>query len=192
LEKMQMDRKVVLAVLPLCAALMAPLAGADTGEWTGNVNFSLGSKALDQDDWEPVEDQGEFGVSVDFGKKDWPVNIVIALYGSGDESSYQGYDVEGTTSEFRVGVQKAWSPSPNMHPFIGGGIALIGAEYKVEPVSDDDTGTGLWINGGIFWTLGTAFNLGFELGHSQADVTLFGVDGEAGGGHAAIILGYHW
>jgi len=56
----------------------------------------------------------------------------------------------------------------------------------------DDSSIGIWLNGGIYWTLGEAFNLGFELAYSHAKVTVFGEDANAGGGHAGILLGYHW
>ena len=58
------------------------------------------------------------------------------------------------------------------------------------PVSDDNNGIGIWLNGGVYWTLSQHFNLGLDLRYSQADVTLFDVD--AGGTHAGVILGYHW
>ncbi|MBN1381681.1 MAG: hypothetical protein JXA41_08405 [Deltaproteobacteria bacterium] len=164
--------------------------------WTGNVNFTLGAKALDEDDWEPVDEHVALGINVDFRKMEWPVNLAIALIGSADDDDYRGMDIEGTTSEFRFGIKKIWEPTQTMRPFIGGGLALIRAELEGEylgyKVSDDDTCFGFWIDGGIYWTINRSFNLGFELGYSKGEVTLFDVDGEAGGGHAVIIIGYHW
>ena len=58
--------------------------------------------------------------------------------------------------------------------------------------SADDDAIGFWIGGGIYWTLGEHFNIGFDLRWSKAEVTINGVDGEAGGGHAGLLLGYHW
>ena len=78
-----------------------------------------------------------------------------------------------------------------MRPFLGGGVDFITAKikgtYQGQSAEDKDTGTGFWISGGIYWTLGKSFNLGFELGFSQATVTLFNVDGEGGGGHAGFL-----
>ena len=44
--------------------LVLAATGAAAGDYTGNVNFLLGTKTLDDGDWEPVESQGEFGALV--------------------------------------------------------------------------------------------------------------------------------
>ena len=170
-------------------------ANANANEWTGNVNFFLGQKTLDEDDWTPLDKQAEFGVLVDFKQQSWPVSIAIDFLGSIDVETESGIDLEGSTTEFDVGVRKIWEVAgSSLRPYIGGGLAFINAEFKATnfPVSDSDSGTGIWLNGGVYWTLGQHFNLGLDLRYSQADVTLFGEEGEAGGTHAGIILGYHW
>ena len=133
---------------------------------------------------------------VDFKQQDWPVSIALDFLGSYDEVTEIGVNFEGTTSEFDVGVRKIWDASgSSIRPYIGGGLAFINAEIKAigfNTVSQDDSGTGIWFCGGVYWTLGQHFNLGLDLRYSQADVTLYGVEGEAGGTHAGIILGYHW
>ena len=190
--------KKALLVLGLSVVFFCVSSGQARAaqEWTGNINFTLGAKALDDDDWEPVEDQGEFGINVDFRQKDWPVNIAVALIGAGAEDTYEGMDVESVTSELRFGVKKIWAPNETMRPFLGGGLALVTGDlelgYLGDKISDDDSGLGVWLEGGVYWTIGGAFNLGFEIGYSTAEVTLFGVDVDAGGGHAGLLLGYHW
>ena len=165
-------------------------------DWTGNVNFTLGAKALDKDDWEPAEEHGEFGINVDFRRQEWPVNIAIAILGSAGDGDIEGINVDGATSELRFGIRKIWEPNEIMRPFLGCGLEFISAEFEASylgsKVSDDDTGAGIWLCGGIYWTLNNSFNLGFELGYSTGEITLFDEDGDAGGGHAALLLGYHW
>ena len=169
---------------------------ANANEWTGNVNFFLGQKTLEENDWAPADEQAEFGVLVDFKQSHWPVSIAIDLLGSIDKVTVSGVDIEGSTSEFDIGVRKIWEvANSSIRPYIGGGLAFINAEIKAtgfNTVSQDDNGTGIWLNGGVYWTLGQHFNLGLDLRYSQADVTVFGVDVDAGGTHAGIILGYHW
>ncbi|HNY64486.1 MAG TPA: hypothetical protein PKM41_03550 [Deltaproteobacteria bacterium] len=166
------------------------------GGWTGNLNLTLGGKYLDDDDWDPVENQGELGISLDFRERHWPVNLYLALLGSAAEDTVRGIDVEGSTSELRFGVRKIFDADRVVRPFIGGGLAFISAEMEGElggvSVSDDDSGVGLFISGGIYFTLEKAFNLGVEVGYSAAKVDFLGVEGEAGGAHAALLLGYHW
>ena len=180
----------------LAVALVLFFVSANANAWTGNVNAFLGQKTLDEDDWAPLDKQAEFGVLVDFKQQDWPVSIAFDYLGTYDEATEFGVNVEGTTSEFDVGVRKIWEVSgSSIRPYVGGGLAFVNAEFKrttFPTVSDDDNGTGIWLNGGVYWTLGQHFNLGLDLRYSQADVTLFGVEGEAGGTHAGVILGYHW
>jgi hypothetical protein len=72
---------------------------------------------------------------------------------------------------------------------------MINAEIEAEAyglsVSVDDA-VGFWIGGGVYWTLGEHFNIGFDVRWSKAEVTIDGLDFEAGGTHAGLLLGYHW
>ena len=181
----------------LATILMLFVFNAHANNYTGNVNFFLGQKSLKSEDWSPMEDQDAFAVLVDFKQSSWPVSIAIDLLGSSQESTDYGFNFEGTTSEFDIGVRKIWETSgTSIRPYIGGGLAFINAEAKVSylyaSVSDDDTGLGLWLNGGVYWTLGQHFNLGLDLRYSKAEVTVYDVNVEAGGTSAGLILGYHW
>lgn len=180
----------------LALMLMSFVASAGASQWTGNVNFFLGQKSLDSDDWGTLDEQGAFGVLVDFRQENWPVSIALDFLGSADDTTRLGNTIDGMTTEFNAGIRKIWEISgSSVRPYLGGGIAFINAELErtnVFVVKDDDSGTGLWLNGGIYWTLGQHFNLGLDLRYSEADVTLFGVNGEAGGGFAGLLLGYHW
>ena len=73
---------------------------------------------------------------------------------------------------------------------------MINAEMEAEVyglgVFSADDAMGFWIEGGIHWTLAEHFNIGFDVRWSKAEVTINGVDGEAGGSHAGLLLGYHW
>ena len=184
-------RKSIIAVLFVMFA-----ATAHGNQWTGNVNFFLGAKSLDSTDWDPVDDHASFGVLVDFGKRDWPVNIAIDLLGSYGEETLGGTKFEDRTSEFNVGVRKIWQVSgTSMRPYLGGGIAFVYSErerFTLVRVVDDDNGTGIWLNGGIYWTLGQSFNIGFDIRVTQADVTVFGIERDAGGTYGGLLLGYHW
>ena len=170
--------------------------------WTGNVNLLLGAKALDEDDWEPIHEHGQGGLLVDFRPADWPVSIAVDFLRSRDSDSVFDpgsglfVDVRGETSELNLGVRKIWDERPSVRPFVGGGLAHISASLRASAaglrVSDSDNSIGFWLNGGVYWTLGESFNLGLDLRYSQASVNLFGVSTDAGGGHAGLLLGYHW
>ena len=197
-----MFKKYIIAVLALVPFLLSASVASAQNQWTGNINVFFGQKNLDKDDWEPVEEQSEFGIEVDFRKKDWPVNIAIDVLVSSDDQSiiepfFGQVDVEGKTTEFNIGIRKIWDEFSSVRPFIGGGLSFIRAEFEgtipgLGSASDSDTGVGIWLGGGVYFTLGEHFNLGVELKYSDADVTLFDVDAAAGGTHYGLLAGYHW
>lgn len=180
-------------------ALMTSPALAAAG---GNVNLFLGGKTLDND-WAPFDEHGEFGILIDVGDEYWPVNFAIDLLGSSKQIDYWDGYTYTSTSEIDIGARKVFDIyGTTLHPYAGGGLALVSARiedayYNWDPVcgylcADEDTGLGIWLNGGIYMTLGQSFNLGLDLRYSQADVTLGGATVDAGGTHAGILLGYHW
>ncbi|MEJ2391093.1 MAG: hypothetical protein P8019_06775 [Gammaproteobacteria bacterium] len=169
---------------------------AYASDFTGNVNFFLGQKSLKSSDWSPLENQTAFAVLVDFKQNNWPVSIAIDTLGSYKESTVSGIKFEGSTGEVDLGIRKIWDVSGTaMRPYVGGGIAFIKAKLQGTygfTVSDEDNGVGYWLNGGIYWALTPHFNLGMDLRYSQAKVTLYGIEVEAGGTSAGLIAGYHW
>jgi len=44
----------------------------------------------------------------------------------------------------------------------------------------------------VYWKLAEHFKIGLEGKVSTADVTLFGVEVDAGGGHLGLLAGFHW
>lgn len=165
-------------------------------QWTGNVNLTLGGKYLESGDWDPVENQTELGVSFDFRERSWPVNLLVQYLGSSADETLHGVDVKGQTSEFRLGIRKIFEPDAVIRPFVGAGVASVWAKTRGEAggfsVSDDDSALGIFVDGGVYFTLNRAFNLGAEVGYSTAQVDFMGEDSEAGGAHAGLLLGYHW
>jgi hypothetical protein len=185
------------------AVCFSPKTAADA---EGHVNFFLGQKSLDSDDWDPVDKQPEFGAVMSFGGADWPVLIAADVLTSADEedifdSFFGSATLKAATFEAAFGARKIWDVG-NTHPYVGGGIALVGAgvEYDtgVFDVDADDSAIGPWIGGGVFWRLGSRFNLGFDARWSDAEVDLdFGLDVvaqdvSAGGFHGGVTVGFGW
>ena len=198
-------KKITFLVIACFLFSIPNLAICD--ESTGNVNLFWGTKQLDEDDCAPTDEHDELGILVDYKEKSWPVSIAISYLSSSDEQTadydyyYNGVgigtaDLERKTTELSLGIRKIWDGSPSLRPYIGCGIALISAEFEASAlgtsVSDDDTATGFWIAGGIYFTISESFNVGFEYRLSQAEVTLFDVEAEAGGTHTGLLFGFHW
>ena len=190
----------LLLSLPL---LFTTTTHAEEG-WSGNVNLLLGSKGMSDRDWLATS-HGEVGVLLDFGRTDWPVNIAIDMLSSRGEFTGLAYgpgwgivyvEEEVKTRELDLGVRHYFDLGTNMRPYFGGGLALVSLEtdWRIDSgawLHDEGKGGGLWLNGGLKWEL-DAFNIGFDVRVTAADVTVDGGDVSGGGGHAGLILGYHW
>lgn len=188
------------------ALLVSTLSPIEPVQASGNLNVLMGFKSMEKTDWEPVEVQAEAGFMLDFRDKSWPISIALDFLGSYNEEggtiSVPGTgpvtaEWEGTTSEFNGGVRKYWGKDSVMRPYLGGGLAFIGASLEAKTgrfdyVRDSDYGVGLWLNGGVVWTVSKHFNLGFDVRVTAADVTVFDQTRKAGGFHSGLILGYHW
>ena len=189
MRRARMRIALALAVLFFVLGLMNPAIAR--AESKGEVNFILGKKMLDQADWEPVEDQGEFGAEVTWGGSDWPIAFATDIVASSHGGDLSFFQVEGQTSELAFGLRKIWEAGA-ARPYLGGGIAKIDAQLESNGVREDDTALGGWLGAGIFWRLGSRFNIGLAGRVSRGKVTVFGLEREAGGTHAGLILGWGW
>ena len=121
--------------------------------------------------------------------------IAIDIMAGVGSETLNNVDIESETTEFNIGARKIWDNSKQVRPFVGLGLAFITAELKTEvgglTISADDSGTGYWLGGGVYWTI-KHFNIGLELKYSSAKLTIGNVDCDGGGGHAGLLLGYHW
>lgn len=168
-----------------------------------NINFLLGSKGLDDDDWGDADRQSAFAVETTFGETSWPVYVALDLLGSVHYDEFQvlfprgEVDVFQATTEFDFGVRKIWK-SGKARPFVGGGFGIIGGSQEIPTgiglltVDDSDATLGMWFNGGAFWRLGKKFNIGVDFRLSGGEVTLFGQDVQAGGATLGLLLGWGW
>lgn len=186
-----------------------------------NLNFVLGSKLLDSNDWPVADNQGSIAFLSTFGSSSWPVQVAIDILGSASGSTavlypepgveIRGNDLVDSTFELGVGVRKIWRAG-RARPFVGGGLAVIWGQQEVEflppppadgegnehvpfpplVLSEDDEAPGVWIDGGIFWRLGRMFNIGLEARYSRAELSFAVREVEAGGFNLGLILGWGW
>lgn len=176
-------------------------ARAEEDRPTGNVQFLLTQKMLDEDDWSPMETQRGFGVMGDFKMSSWPIAIAAGYQTTSDSDNLFGADMDATTDELDLGVKYIADQVGNVRPFVGGGLTQ--ARGKMEGsgpggnLSVSDTGVGFWLSAGVYWTLAEHVNLGGHVKFSSAEVTLEdpsigSFDLEAGGSSLAVFVGYHF
>lgn len=188
------NRKTVLfglGLMVMAASMAASPVQAD--EYDGNVRLAFGQKRLDSDDWNTVDRQNEIGMIFDVKKASWPVSVALDLFFSGEDKNVTGEE-RGSTSEQHLGVRKIWAINDSkFHPYLGGGIAFIQADYEVIGSSKEDgSGVGGWIGAGVDWHLSKRMSLGVDVRYSKADVTINNNDVNAGGFHSVLTLGYRW
>jgi opacity protein-like surface antigen len=194
----ELNVKIIsLIELAIATALILTLPLAQASDWTGNVGGSIGSKNLDDDDWSSLDNMESVGFLFDIKKRGWPVSLTYDLIASGDTRTRGDTKGEAYTLENQFGIRKTFTlTDSNMRPYIGGGVTLISAEIKNKTAGvstrDDDDATGFWLGAG--WYVGVTDNvdIGFDVRYSQAEVTIFDQDREAGGFHYAANASYHW
>jgi hypothetical protein len=196
-------RRLLLSLLltGTVSTLSAPAAFC-----AGNVLFSLGGRQL-EDDAEPFDEQGEFGVNLMYGKETWPVSLSFALLGSYDEQRVSApfglpallVDAELGIGELAVGVTKVWEKHTHARPYLGGGLSFLSARIEATEVTtglsrDADDGTvAPYAEGGVFWRLGKGFNIG--LGARLlfgAEVEFEGVEIDANYSQVHGLIGWGW
>jgi len=176
----------------------------------GYINFMLGQKLFQSDDWNPIDKQASFGVEGVYGPAKWPVHIDTYLERSSeskDAIAYGGfpYHIQATTRELGVGANKTWTMK-KFYPYLAAGLLYVKIDVAVEQSgfsgSDGDNGFGGWGSAGAFYRVGSAFNLGGAVRYSAADVDFnayqtdhinFGGANIQGGGFAfGVLLGWGW
>ena len=196
----------------VAAAFVTSAAPALAGP--GYVNFTLGQKMFDSEDWDPIDKQTSFGVESAFGPAKWPVQMAVYLTRSSKEKSGQVEDsfnqlvavtLDATTTEFGFGLNKSFGES-KIRPYIGAGGVYTNTEFTIREsgtsASDNGNGFGFWGGAGAFFRMGPSFNLGGGVRYSSV-TTDFGpfsglnasydyTDINSGGVAAHVLIGWSW
>lgn len=188
-----------LALAPLGACAVSPsneaLVAAAESHWSderpNHIAILLGQRSLDEDDYEPVEDQIVFGFEFWREHADDVVGWEAGLQGSGDDGEIAGFDVEGSTGELYGGVRKSFGTGA-IRPYVAAGLSVIRSEVEVDGFgSDDDTSLGLYAHGGVLFAVTPTFHVGLDLrGLFGSGMEIGGVDTDADYGQLALVLGF--
>lgn len=189
----------VLLALSACSAV--PNAAwqnpHDDPDRAMRVGIYLGQRNLDEDDYEPVDEQGVLGIEFVHEARDSVVGWEFGLAGSAAEETEQvlgsDVDVEATTGEVYAGLRKSLG-SGRFRPYIGGGIAYIQSELEVStPLGSADVDDGSvagYLHIGVSFDLTPGFFIGLDLrALVGSDLEYEGFDSDADYEQLALTVG---
>ena len=173
--------------LASCAAVSQDYRPDDAPSHRDNrIGIYLGQRNLDEDDWEPVEEQPTFGV--DYARETYnsAVGFEVGIMGSSEDDG----GAEARTAELYGGVKKTFGEGV-VRPFLGAGLSLLRAEVEAGGFDDEDSSAGLYGHGGIGFFVSEAFFLGLDLRFLfGGDMDFGGSDVDVNYGQLALLLGY--
>ena len=165
----------------------------DEDAWRGSVRLFLGAKDLNEAEWAPVDEQGEFAFLIDAGRADWDVRLAIDFrFASSDDEDLFGVNVSSGTFEINIGVRKVFDTGSIVMPYLGGGLAFGGATLEIDDAEESDEGIGIWFDAGVDFKILGPITLGLEVSLSSIPVDIAGVDANAGGIRIGLTIGYTW
>ena len=165
----------------------------EEGGWTGTVRLFLGAKMLDETDWSPVEDQGEFAIVSNFAPRDWDIHLALDLrFASSEVEDFLGIDLESHSWEVNIGVRKVFDTGSIVRPYLGFGLAVGEAELEGDGEVISESGFGFWFSAGVDIVIIGPVSLGLELGISSIPIEIEDIDINAGGTRLGLTLGFSW
>ncbi len=170
------------------------LAASSAARADGDVVGAIGFRSLSGDLWgnnyADSDTQLALGVFADFGLGELPLYIATGLQVSADDGGEGGYD--SAIVDLSVGL-KLMATEGAVRPYVGAGIASVGAAIDSGFIDDDDQSYGYYLGGGALFRIGGHFTLGIDLRYTGGtDIELFGVKGDADSVTATALIGYSW
>jgi len=176
-------------------------AGTTSAGSSGNVQFLLGQTYL-HDFWQPLDEPLSFGVEVDFAPKSSPVHVALGAHAFAETQHVSApyFDRRGSVGAGFVELSAGFLWLPVKHgvvrPYLGaGGLTLLAAVGGGSDWwnGDRDVSFGFYANAGVFFKIGSSFNIGFDGRLVRGtDITLEGRDGDADYGQGSVLMGFSW
>jgi len=189
--------KLVLALaaisaLASCAALpSAPVPQGETVSKSNRISLYVGRRDLDEDDYDPVDQQYGGGIEFSHERSGSAIGWEIGVMGSGDKSDSGGTQVDGATGEVYAGLKKSFGDG-NVRPYVGAGVSYIGAAIDLTgPGDEHDESIAGYAHGGLTIDLTQALYIGADFrALFGSDIELGGADADADYLQLAFVLGF--
>ena len=104
-------RAIIFALMVLFAFSPVGLRHSCAGEGAAepgrryDLSVFVGKKHLDEDEWEPVDEQSEFGVHFVYTGPRWPVSFAATVLYASDDGTSNGVKREVEIYEIGIGVR---------------------------------------------------------------------------------------
>ena len=182
---------LVLSSLASCAAVSQTIPPRDPSLARDNrISMYVGQRNLDEDDWDPVEEQTMFGLEYAHETYGSAVGFEVGIMGSKDDDHVGGVDVEGKTAELYGGIRKTFGEDV-VRPYLGAGLSVIKAKAEVGSQDDDDSAAAVYAHGGIAFFMSESFFIGLDLRFLfSGDLEIAGSDVNANYGQLAFLMGF--
>jgi hypothetical protein len=176
----------------------SPPASVDSG--VSSLNLLFGMRRLDEDDWEPVDELGVFGLEYANERPNAALGFEFGLsIAAAEEDEFvTGLgDVEFTNRALEIygGLRKTFFADAAVRPYLGAGVTAIGVEVEGESggvsADDDDSTFGGYAHGGLEFRITNSFRLGVDArAVFGTDVDLFGASGDVDYEQLALVAGF--
>lgn len=202
--KMIISRRKISLLAIVISMLFLPaktVFAQEETEYTGSINFSIGAKYLNSDEWDPIESQIEYGIDFSFKEKSAPIGFMFGYYySSSSKKEVEGINVEGNTTEIFGGIKLTSDQLQEFQPFIAGGVVYVEAEFigtlEGLSVTIDGHGIGYWLGAGVYSLVSENISIGVNIRYSKANATIGTPDEDyevdSGGVHGGLMVGYHF
>jgi len=192
-----MKHAIAAAALAV-SVFAAPAARADG--MTGNTQFHLGQRWMDNDLWQPLDEPMSFGMASDFAPASSPVRAALGFQIAFDKADVTAPffddtgDVGVVFAEFSVGFLCDPVKKGVVRPYIGAGVLqMYGATGSDWNFSDGDHTFGFYGTLGMYFKVGEHFNVGFDGRIVRGtDLTIVGRDVDGDYEQASMLIGFSW
>jgi len=171
---------------------------------TRHVSYIFGYKHLSSQ-WGQARNQTVFGiVDFDIRPHSWPVSVVTRMalgysgalpIGADPSASFSGsWDID-------AGLRHEWTRFKTIQPFIGGGVALVGASTTVQIRTHPgafyyqnwhEMTTGPFLEAGFYLPLRNNWHTGVLVSYTRGKGQINGNGIELGGTQVAFLIGKSW
>ncbi len=142
---MGIPRRLLLILMALLATGLADLRAEL------RLQAQLGLKAMPDQDWDPLQDQGLAGLTLFTGTSRGQ-GLILDLSHSSKSDKVFSQPVKATTTDLSLGVYSLFFQPGDLSPYAAGGVSAAYGSVTAGP-THKARGMGFWASAGVFFRL---------------------------------------